>query len=147
MRKTVHFLSVVVILFIILITVSCGKEEVIKPVSEESKLTLEAFALSETIKNAYTESNIIALQKNSTEEGYNYITANKKSFDSVELTFTPRWAEIEDTKIYLNIAWKSRWIIPGGIAEDRGMAVFIMEGKPLKLTKILRANPFVCPDY
>ncbi len=139
MRKTALFL------FILLILISCGKKEV-KQVSQESKTSIEAFALAESIKIAFIKNDTIALQKNSSEEGYKDITANKKGFDTVELTFTPRWVEIENNQIFVNIAWKSTWITSGRRTEGRGMAVFVMDGRPLKLTKILRSNPFVYPE-
>ena len=135
------------ILFILLagvMLVSCGKKEV-KQVSQESKTGLEAFALAETIKNAFTVKDTITLRKNSTEAGYKDINANTRAYDSVELTFTPRWVEIENDKLHVNIAWKSTWTVSGKRIEERGMAVFAMEGTPLKVSGILRANPFICP--
>lgn len=146
MRKIMYSLFIGVILFIGLSPVSCSKKEV-KQVSQESKITLEAFALAETIKNAFLKNDRTTLQENSTEAGYKDITANKKTFDSVELTFTPKWVEIENTKLTLDITWKSTWIISGRRTEDRGMAVFIMEGRPLKVSKILRLNPFIYPGH
>ena len=125
--------------------VSCGKKEV-KPVSQESKMTMEAFALAETIKNAFIVKDNITLKKNSTESGYKDITANTRLFDSVEITFTPRWVDIENNKLHVNISWKSKWTVSGSSSAERGMAVFVMEGTPLKVSNILRANPFVMPQ-
>ena len=124
--------------------VSCGKKEV-KPVSQESKMTLEAFALAETIKNAFIVKDDITLKKNSTESGYKDITANTRVFDSVEITFTPRWVDIENNKLDVNISWKSKWVVSDKSTAERGMAVFVMEGTPLKVSRILRSNPFVMP--
>jgi hypothetical protein len=139
MRKILFFL------FIGLIIISCGKKEV-KQVSEESKLAQETFVLIEKIRDAFVKNDMITLQSNSTEEGYKEITSNQKVFDSVELTFTPRWVDLEDDRINLNISWKSTWITSGRRTEDRGMAVFVIEGRPLKVSKILRANPFNNPE-
>jgi hypothetical protein len=124
---------------------ACGKKEV-KPVSEESKSSIEAFALTEKIKTAFINKDLTAIQAVSTEDGYRDATTNRKPFDSVDLTFTPRWVEIEDSKLFVNVSWKSKWTASGNSTEDRGMAVFVMEGKPLKLSKILRANPFIFPE-
>lgn len=146
MRKTVlKYIYIGVILFLGLMPVSCGKEK-IKPVSGESGQALEAFALAETIREAFIKNDMDTLRENSTEDGYRDITANSKDFDSLELTFTPRWVEIEGQEIYLNIAWKSSWTSSGKQVEDRGMAVFVLEGRPLKVAKILRANPFSHPE-
>jgi len=124
--------------------VSCGKKEV-KPVSQESKMTLEAFALAETIKNAFIVKDDITLKKNSTESGYKDITADTKVFDSIEITFTPRWVDIENNQLHVNISWKSKWVVSDKSTAERGMAVFVMEGTPLKVSRILRSNPFVMP--
>lgn len=140
MKKLALFLLICTALF------ACSKKEV-KPVSEESKTTTEAFALAKTIKKAFIKKDLATLEKNSTIDGLRDITAYGKGFDDVEITFTPRWMEIEDEQINLNISWKSRWVVSGQRKEGRGMAVFVMEGSPLKLTKILRANPFVLPEY
>jgi len=125
--------------------ISCGKKEV-KPVSQESRMTMEAVALAETIKNAFIVKDDITLKKSSTDSGYKDITANTRSFDSVEITFTPRWVDIENNKLHVNISWKSTWIMSGKSTDERGMAVFVMEGTPLKVSNILRANPFVMPQ-
>ena len=125
--------------------VSCGKKEV-KPVSQESKITLEAFALAETIKNAFIVKDNITLKKTSTESGYKDITANARAYDSVEITFTPRWVDMENNKLDVNISWRSKWTVSGKSSAERGMAVFVMEGTPLKVSRILRSNPFVMPQ-
>ena len=134
------------LLLICLAFFSCGKSQ-LKPVSEETKATKDAFALAETIKNAFVKKDLAALEKNTTVDGLRSVTAYGKGFDNVDITFTPRWMEIENNEINLNISWKSTWVVEGKRKEGRGMAVFVMEGNPLKLTKILRANPFVFPEY
>jgi uncharacterized protein (DUF342 family) len=139
MKKITLFLCIIVALF------GCSKKEV-KPESQESKVAQESFTLAETLKNAFIKGDHATLQENTTEEGYKDVTANKKAFGGVELTFSPRWVEIEDNQVTLNVSWKSAWFSEGKKTEDRGMAVFVMEGKPLKVTKILRSNPFKYPE-
>ena len=138
MKKVVLVLCAVFMLF------ACGKKEV-KPASVESRTSLEAFALAETIRTAFVTNDKETLRLDSTPEGYKDITANTKNFDSVELTFTPRWVDIDGADVTLNVAWKSAWTVAGKKTEDRGMAVFQLEGKPLKVSKILRGNPFIVP--
>jgi hypothetical protein len=140
MKKIALFLLICTALF------SCSKKQ-IKPVSEESKTSKEAFALAETIKIAFIKKDLAVLEKNSTIDGLRSITNYGKGFDSLDITFTPRWVEIEDNQLNLNISWKSTWVVGGKRTEGRGMAVFVMEGSPLKLTKILRANPFIFSEY
>ncbi|HYQ47676.1 MAG TPA: hypothetical protein VEP69_01300 [Thermodesulfovibrionales bacterium] len=134
------------ILLICCLTVACGGKKEVKQVSPESKTATEAFALTETIKTAFIKNDTATLQKNSTETGMKDITANRKAYDSVDIFFTPRWVEIEGNQLMVNIAWKSSWTVSGRRSEERGMAVFVMEGTPLRVSKILRANPFVPSD-
>jgi hypothetical protein len=141
MRKT----ALILLLTFLMVPFSCGKKEV-KPPSQDSKTAEEAFAVSESIREAFIKNDSDTLLKDSTESGFKDITSGRRSYESVELEFTPRWVDIEQTQVMVNIAWKSKWTVAGKQVEDRGMAIFVMEGKPLKLAKILRANPFVAPE-
>lgn len=128
-----------------LLLLSCGKKEV-RPVSPESKIAQEAFGLAETIRNAYIKNDRETLERSSTKDGYRELIGVIKSFDSAELTFTPTWVEIEDSVVSVNVSWKGTWIAGGKRTEDRGLAVFVFEGRPLKLSQVLRANPFRQPE-
>ncbi|BCB97350.1 lipoprotein [Dissulfurispira thermophila] len=123
---------------------SCGKGEV-KKVSEDSKIATEAFALAEKIRDAYVKRDISGIESNTTRDGFRTISSTLKTFDSVVLTFTPAWVEIEGNVVHLNISWKGTWQKSGKITEERGMAVFVLKGRPLKVDNILRANPFRYP--
>ncbi len=124
---------------------SCGKKEV-KKVSPESTIANEVFGIAETIRNAYVKNDCATLERNSTKEGYRELIRAMKNFDSVDLTFTPRWVDIEDSVIHLNVSWKGTWVVSGKKTEERGMAIFMLEGKPPKLARVLRANPFKQPE-
>ena len=128
-----------------LLLASCGKKEV-KPVSQEAKLAQEAFALAETLKNAYLRNNLGSLEENSTKEGYRELIRAIKAFDSAELTFTPTWVEIGDSVVYLTVSWKGIWTVRGKSTEERGLAIFVLEGRPLKLAQVQRSNPFRQPE-
>ncbi len=132
-------------LIVLLLLSSCGKQEV-KPVSEDSKIAQEAFKLAEVIKNAYVKNDRVTIQRNSTKEGYQELIGDMKSFDNAELFLTPRKVEIEDSTVYLNLTWNGTWTFGGKRTEDRGMAIFVMEGRPLKLSRVLRSNPFIQPE-
>ncbi len=123
---------------------SCGKKEV-KKVSEDSKIATEAFALAETIKDAYIKRDLKVIEQNTTREGFRTISSAMKVFDSSDLAFTPVWVEIEDNVVHLNVSWKGTWKKAGKTTEERGMAVFVLKGRPLKVDNILRANPFKYP--
>jgi len=132
-------------LIMIFSLLSCGKQEV-KPVSEDSKIAQEAFKLAEVIKNAYVKNDRLTIERNSTKEGYLELSRVMKRFDDAELILTPRKVEIEDSTVYLNLTWNGTWTVGGKRTEDRGMAIFVMEGRPLKLARVLRANPFIQPE-
>lgn len=134
------------ILISLLSLISCSAKKEIKRVSEEAKIAKEAIALSETIKNAYTKKDFETLEKNSTKDGFRAISSVIKGFDSVELTFNPVFSEIKENTVYLNIAWQGIWKKAGKPYEERGMAVFIMKGSPLKVDNILSSNPFRHPE-
>ncbi|MEW6418559.1 MAG: hypothetical protein AB1480_10610 [Nitrospirota bacterium] len=133
------------VLIVIVLLVSCGKRE-IKPVPPESKIAQEAIGLAETIRNAYIKNDRETLEKHATRDGYRELIGTIKSFDSVELTFTPTWVEIENSTVSLHLSWKGIWVVGGKRTEERGIAVFVLEGRPLKLAQVQRENPFRQPE-
>jgi hypothetical protein len=142
-KHSIIFLFSFLSLFLLL--ASCGKKEV-KQVSEDSNTAQQAFMLSEEIKNAYIKNDLSTLEKNTTKDGYKDIIESRKLFDSTDLSFTPHWVEIDGSTVSLQVSWKGIWTVKGKSIEDRGLAVFVMEGRPLKLTKVLRDNPFRKPE-
>jgi hypothetical protein len=141
------FISLRFILFLVamLLLVACGKKEV-KPVSAESQLAQEAFELADSIKKAYVKKDKSTLEEYTTPDGYRELVAAMKSFDSAELTFTPTWVEIRDSQVSLNISWKGTWTVRGKNTNESGLAVFLLEGSPLKLSRVQRENPFRQPE-
>lgn len=136
-------MSVFVVLFILS---ACGGKKEVKQVSMESKVAQEAISVMESIKGLYIKKDLPPIAERATQEAYKDIIDSIKHFDSVELTFTPRYVEIDQSKVYLNIAWKGTWSVGGESFRERGMAVFLLEGKPLRLSRILRGNPFKYPE-
>jgi len=145
--KTLKLKNTLIFIYLItiLLLVSCGKGEV-KQVSQEAKIAQEAFGLAETIRNAYIKNDIETLERSSTKDGYKELIGAVKTFDTADLTFTPIWVEIEDSKVSLSVSWKGIWIVRGKTTEERGVAIFLLEGRPLKLAKVLRENPFRQPE-
>jgi len=132
-------------LIFIFLLLSCGKKEV-KQVSEDSKITQESFMLADVIKNAYIKNDLFTLERNTTKDSYNELIEARKIFDIAELSFTLHWVEIEDSTVNLQVSWRGTRTVKGKRIEDRGLAVFVMEGRPLKLAKVLRDNPFKEPE-
>jgi len=139
MKKTLILLFIAVLSLL-----SCGKE--VKKVTDESKTAREAIALAEEIKEAYLKKDLAVIEKNTTKEGYREFLGAIKRFDKAELTFSSKWVEIEKTSVSMKIAWSGKWVVGEQTAEERGTALFIFEGRPLKLSRILRANPFRQPE-
>ena len=138
--------NIALLLLASLLLLSCGGKKEVKQVTQESKAATEAFGVAETIRNAFVKKDSATIQRNATEAGFKDITSGRQVFDSVDITFTPRWVEIDGDKMLVNISWKSTWMQSGRKSDERGMAVFEMEGNPLKLSRILRANPFILQE-
>ena len=138
--------KIALLLLASLLLLSCGGKKEVKQVTQESKAATEAFGVAETIRNAFVKKDSATIQRNATEAGFKDITSGRQVFDSVDITFTPRWVEIDGDKMLVNISWKSTWMQSGRKSDERGMAVFEMEGNPLKLSRILRANPFILQE-
>ena len=125
---------------------ACGGKKEVKKVSQDSLVAQDAFSLAEAIRVAYVKKEFPTISDRCTQEAYKEIIDSVKYFDSVELSFTPRWVEIDKSKITLNVAWKGSWVVGKDTIRERGMAVFLLEGTPLKLTKILKGSPFKYPE-
>ncbi|HET6514461.1 MAG TPA: hypothetical protein VFG09_04820 [Thermodesulfovibrionales bacterium] len=145
-RRSLQPCLCVFIFFLLLSVSACGGKKEVKQVSQESKTSTEAFSLSERLRAAYVKKDFSAIQEISTSDGYKDFINSIKHFDSVDLTFTPKWVEIEKSMVYLNVAWKGSWVVGSETIQERGMAVFLFDGRPLRLSKIIRGNPFKYPE-
>lgn len=140
-----RFVPMTVVLVMVVFVVSCGKKEV-KKVSEDSRTATETFAIADGIKNAYLKRDLFGIESNTTRDGFKQITSVIKSFDSAQLTFSPVLVEIDGGNVNLYVSWKGTWTKDAKTTEDRGMAVFVFKGVPLKVDSILRGNPFKYPE-
>jgi hypothetical protein len=132
-------------LILLVFVIACGKKEV-KKASPDSALSTEAFAVAENLRQAYIKNDRDLLERNTSKLGYISIVGARKSFDSVELTFTPALVELYGDSVHLYISWNGVWKRGEETFEDRGLAVFVLKEKPMKLDEILRANPFNKPE-
>ncbi len=133
-------------LFLVVMAGACGGKKEVKRESQESKTAQEAFAIAEALRAAYVQKDYSAIADKCTKEAYKEIIDSIRHFDSVELEFTPRWVEIDKTKVLLNESWKGTWVVGRDTVRERGMVVLQMDGRPLKLTKIVRGSPFRYPE-
>ncbi|MBI4685498.1 MAG: hypothetical protein HY755_09900 [Nitrospirae bacterium] len=135
----------ILLLFVLSFFFSCSDKEV-KKVTEESLTAQEAFTVAEAIKDAYLNKNLSSIESNTTKESYRELFGAIKSFDKASLTLSPKWVEIEKSTVSVKIAWDGTWVVRGKTTEEQGVAIFVFEGKPLKLSRILKANPFRQPE-
>lgn len=125
---------------------ACSKSEVKKP-SEEAIIAKEAIELVNTIKEAYMNNNEDKIRElSANDEVIKKISFSGKPSD---LEFIFRWIEIKDNKAEVYVSWKALWksvakvtVEDSKYIESKGFCLFILEGKPFRLVKILRENPF-----
>ena len=142
MGLSVSLLCVLLLVFL----AACGGKKEVKQVSQESRVSQEAFSVVEQLRMAYLKRDFSLIADYSTTEGYREIIDSLKHFDSADLTFTPRWVEMEKSMVYVNVSWQGSWKVGKETFRERGMAIFLFEGTPLKLAKIVRGNPFKYPE-
>jgi hypothetical protein len=133
------------ILLVFVLVGSCGKKEVKKPTAD-SMATVAAFEVIENLRQAYVKNDRDLLERNTTKLGYVNIAGGRKSFDSVEMTFAPALVEIYSDAVHVSVQWNGVWKRGDNTIEDRGLAVFVLKEKPLKLDNILRVSPFNKPE-
>jgi len=138
-----RLLALGLILFVFV--VACGKSEVKKP-TPDSLQTVEAFAVVENLRLAYLKNDRDLLEKNTTKLGYVNVAGGRKNFDSVEMAFNPALVEIYGDMLHVYVSWNGVWKRGDNTIEDRGLAVFVMKEKPLKLDDVLRSSPFNKPE-
>jgi len=134
--------------FVLLLALAaaCGGKKEVKQVSQESRVAQESFSVVEELRIAYLKKDFTAIAGYCTTEGYREIVDSLKYFDSVDISFTPRWVEMEKSQVYVNVSWQGSWKVGKDTFRERGMAIFLFEGTPLKLANIVRGNPFKYPE-
>lgn len=143
MKRLFVFIAALTMLMFI---ASCGKKDTIKP-TEDSRIATEAFKVVEEIREAYIKKDVQAIERNTTREGFKAISQTVRRFDSASLNFNPVWVEIEqDGTVNLNVSWTGTWKRGSATFDERGMAVFVLKGRPLKVDAIIRENPFKHPE-
>lgn len=136
---------IALLLIALVVFISCSSKDV-KQETDESKTAKEAFAVAEAVRDAYLKRDLSAIENNTTKEGYREMLGAIKNFDKAELLFSHKWVEIDKGVVSLKIAWSGTWVVSGQASEERGTAIFVFEGSPLKLSRILRTNPFRQPE-
>jgi hypothetical protein len=135
--------AIVMVLALFIIT-SCAKKEV-KVQPKDSVRARAAVERLQKVREYYVKKDSEGLRSMITAEGFKAIAANIKNFDSCELNFSPRWVDIKDDTILVLFAWDGTWRQSGQGTTEKGTAMFLFKGDPLRLDAILRDSPFVYP--
>ena len=138
MKKTI-----VVLFMLIFLVPGCAKDKV-KP-SADSLMTQSAISALDSVKEAYEKKDKTGIQ-NKTEQTLSQQILQELSFDSAELSFTPKMVRINaDSSINIHITWRGSWIVDGKTLTDRGSGVLSFQRESLKLIQIKGDNPFKTP--
>ena len=139
MKKTIA------VLFMLIIMVPGCANDKVKP-SADSLMTQSAISALDSIKNAYEKKDRSGIQ-NKTEETLSQQILQELSFDSSELSFTPKIVRISsDSIINVHVTWRGTWIVDGKTLTDRGSGVLSFQRESLKLVQIKGDNPFNTPS-
>jgi len=137
----------IVTLLLLLSLVACSSDEKRGP-SEDVVMTGDALELIDKARVAYINHDINGMQKYYTQDGYAAMVRDVKKFESVELTFTPRWVDIDTQgELQVQIAWEGTWNLGEEIIEKReGIVTFIISKKPYLISGQKMTSPFAQPS-
>lgn len=145
--STALFLLLYYSIFILLFS-SCSKDEIKGP-SQEAIIAKEAMDLVNSIKEAYMAQDEEKIKQMIDSEqvlkDLSFSGGPTVTSPPTSLEFLFRWIDIYDSKADVYVSWKGLWKKDSKEIEQKGLALFVLEGKPFKLKKILRENPFVRP--
>ena len=132
---------------IMLAALAAGCSSDAKKPTEDSVIAMEALSLVEGLRTAFETRDFSSMARFCTNEAYRSIAGALKSFDSVELSFTPKWVEInrDGDAVEILVAWKGIWVTGDKSEEKDGTVLFSIGGKPLKVREIKRLSPFSQP--
>ncbi len=132
---------------IMLAALAAGCSSDVKKPTEDSIIAMEALSLVEGLRKTYEAKEFSSMARFSTNEAYRSIAGALKSFDSVELSFTPKWVEInrDGDAVEMLVSWKGKWVTGETSREKDGTVLFSIGGEPLKVRKINRLSPFSQP--
>ncbi|MBF0336774.1 MAG: hypothetical protein HQL05_02990 [Nitrospirae bacterium] len=133
-----------VLIMLLFVLLSCGKDEV-KITPDESKIAASVMNVIDQIRQLYQGHAKAELKELSTPEGYMGYLSATKDFDTASLTFTPKWVNVKDSTVEINVAWKGVWRKGDDVVNEQGICIFVMTRQPIKLLQILRENPFNYP--
>lgn len=127
----------------VLFSYGCGKDAV-RP-SEDSQLATGALDRIEVIRSAYLIKDTGILQQQLDAKLAEDILKNI-SFNTAELSFTPRMVRITDEAIIVSLGWQGAWQLEKDKKlENRGVANLVLHRESMKLMQLEGDNPFLVP--
>ncbi|MBI4698030.1 MAG: hypothetical protein HY758_03745 [Nitrospirae bacterium] len=131
------------ILIILVFISGCSGKDKVKP-SADSLLTTEALNDISIVRTAYQDKNNSALQNYLAPELYESIS-KQMFFDRNDLSLSPQIVRIIGTEVMVTVNWQGVWTMKSEARKDRGVAIFVFEGSPMKLVRIDGDHPFLIP--
>ncbi len=132
-----------ILIILLFIFPACSGKDKVKP-SADSLLTTDALSTIHAVRTAYEEKDHDFLKNHLVPELAEDIS-KELSFEKAELSFTPKMVKITDSTITVDLNWKGSWVVKGDKLQDRGAAVFVLDGSPMKLIRLIGDNPFHTP--
>ena len=130
-----------------LVLLACGSQE--KRPSQDVLLAEQATKHIERLRSEYASMSMSGLEALCSAEAYEAIERDlgKNAHSPSTLEFVPEWVEISvDGTIEVRVGWSGTWTLSGGEeARDKGKAVFVLGGRPMRLQKLKGASPFAAP--
>ena len=124
----------------ILTLFGCGGKKEIR-LSPDSLVVKEALIKIEEVRIAYEKMDGLTIRKN-LDPALAEMVMRGFIFDKARLSFYPKMVDISRSAVKVNLNWEGEWTIRGKGLKGAGSAVFMFEGKPLRLVKIEGDNPF-----
>lgn len=138
-------MSAIIAAMAVLALIACAGDSETPP-SIDGELTQESVDLLEAVKNAYVSKNMSDMEQYCFPEAYASILRDLRKFKSASLTMEPRWVEIrEGGAVFITMQWEGVWKLDKSEEKRQGIALFELNGKPLKLKSIVRGSPFGQP--
>lgn len=133
-----------ILIVIVLLSFGCSKDKV-KP-SEDSLIATQAIENINIVKDAYLQKDKTTLQTHAASNASEDII-NNMYFEKAEMEFNPRFINITESAVKVNLNWQGAWWIAAERKLDsRGAVNFFLDKDTLKLIKIDGDSPFQIPQ-
>ena len=130
-----------------LVLLACGSQE--KRPSQDVLLAEQAAKHIERLRSEYASMSMSGLEALCSAEAYEAIESDlrRHGLSPVTIEFVPEWIEISvEGTISVRVGWSGTWKLSRGEeARDKGKAVFVLGGRPMRLQELKGMSPFAAP--